>query len=242
MCFLALVYQQVKSYPVVIAANRDERVDRPSRDPHEVRRGVWAGLDMLAGGTWLGVNQHGVVAAIANQRSAEPQIADARSRGRLCLDLLDASSARQVADHLNERMSAHTYNPFNLLVADGLSGWVVSHPSAEHHPMLLEPGVHVIGNTQPGDLSDPKVSRGLAIIEPRDEVGSTLEMLAGVCRDHGTRGDGTDAICVHGDEYATVSSTLLAVHDQSLQRALYRYVPGNPCRSSYSDYATMLGE
>ena len=71
------------AWPLVLAANRDELADRPARPPGRHwpdRAEVVAGLDLQAGGSWLGVNDHGVVAGVLNRpvRSA-PRPASARA-------------------------------------------------------------------------------------------------------------------------------------------------------------------
>jgi uncharacterized protein with NRDE domain len=71
VCTLALYFRVVDDYPLVIAANRDEHYDRASMEPHLWRTNpvILAGKDLLAGGTWLGVNQHGLMAGILNRRA-----------------------------------------------------------------------------------------------------------------------------------------------------------------------------
>ena len=83
--------------PLLIAANRDEQYDRPSAPPQLLGKEpkFIAGRDLRAGGTWLGANEHGVIAAMLNRRinSQNVAFADARSRGLLCIDLLARRSA-----------------------------------------------------------------------------------------------------------------------------------------------------
>ncbi|HEX2385992.1 MAG TPA: NRDE family protein, partial [Candidatus Binatia bacterium] len=70
MCTLAIYLRQFEKYPVVIAANRDEHFARPSEAP-KLWKGdpaIVAGKDLVAGGTWLGVNSAGIAAAIVNRR------------------------------------------------------------------------------------------------------------------------------------------------------------------------------
>ena len=67
MCTLVLLRRPGHDWPLVLAANRDEMIDRPARPPARHwpdRPEVVAGLDELAGGSWLGLNDHGVVAGI----------------------------------------------------------------------------------------------------------------------------------------------------------------------------------
>ena len=66
MWFIFLLHQVVPEYPVILAPNCGELLDRPGTVPAEVRPGVWAGLDPRAAGAWLGLNDQGRVVAVEN--------------------------------------------------------------------------------------------------------------------------------------------------------------------------------
>lgn len=84
MCVLAMILEPSR---LLVAANRDEAYERPAAPPAEIEPGVVAGLDLRAGGTWLGSNRHGLFAAVTNRR--EPaSTPDAFSRGLLLRETL----------------------------------------------------------------------------------------------------------------------------------------------------------
>jgi uncharacterized protein with NRDE domain len=87
MCVLALWLGLDPKTPLVAAANRDESYDRPSSPPAEIEPGIVAGKDLLGGGTWLGVNRHGLFVAVTNRKSPE-RTPDSLSRGLLALEAL----------------------------------------------------------------------------------------------------------------------------------------------------------
>ncbi|PWT85887.1 MAG: hypothetical protein C5B58_02370, partial [Acidobacteria bacterium] len=69
MCLLAVFFRVVEDAPVVVGANREEAYARGGTVPQLLSgptRFV-AGLDPIAGGTWLGINQHGVLIAVTNR-------------------------------------------------------------------------------------------------------------------------------------------------------------------------------
>ena len=76
-----------------------------------------AGQDTLSGGSWLGVNDHGVVAAVLNRTGSLGPQAGKRSRGELVLDALDFADAREAAEAISH-LDAGAYRSFNLVVAD----------------------------------------------------------------------------------------------------------------------------
>jgi uncharacterized protein with NRDE domain len=238
MCTLIALHQCVVGAPLVVAANRDEFLDRPAEGPalrNTPHGTILAPKDARAGGTWIGLNATGLFAAVTNRRGEETN-PELRSRGLLVHEVLGAATAEQAALAV-ERLDAQLYNPFNLLVADGRTAHVIS--SAEETQRIdLEPGAHVIGNVHPLEVT-PKIAR------LRDEVARAveapgarvLEDLARVCRGH----DGDDPLastCVHAGPYGTRSSTLLRLGAEPE----LRHAGGAPCTAAYDDFSPLLCE
>src|SRR3990172_78928 len=145
MCTLALGFQLDRRWPLVLAANRDERLGRPS-EGWALREGACgqryaAPADLLAGGTWIGVSARGLVAAVTNYHTPldwypdparrsrgelvplpppppGPRAPPRRSRGELVPLALAAGDAAGAAGAL-ARLEASRWNPFHLVVADG---------------------------------------------------------------------------------------------------------------------------
>jgi uncharacterized protein with NRDE domain len=88
MCTLIVLYRPNHAWPMLIAANRDEMLDRPWLPPGRhwpERPSVIGGLDKLAGGSWFGLNDFGVAAGIMNRRETLGPLPGKRSRGELVL-------------------------------------------------------------------------------------------------------------------------------------------------------------
>lgn len=173
MCVLFIAVGQHPDYPLVIAANRDEFFDRPSAGLHywSDYPNILAGRDTRAGGTWLGVNYNGRIAAITNYRRPDLYRENAHSRGELAARFLrDDDSDRDFSQYLRE--SAASYNPYNLLfgrpgalrVFDSIAGTITP----------LDDGYHALSN---GSLDDrwPKMSRGVERLRRLIASDSTLE-------------------------------------------------------------------
>lgn len=129
MCTLVLLRRPGAGWPLLLAANRDEALSRPWRPPGRHwpdRAEVVAGQDELAGGTWLGVNDHGVVAAVLNRVGSLGPAAGKRSRGELVLDALDFEDAASAAVALAE-LDPDAYRPFNLIIADSVNAYWLRH-------------------------------------------------------------------------------------------------------------------
>jgi uncharacterized protein with NRDE domain len=241
MCTLIVLHRPDPSVPLVIAANRDEYLDRPAAGPAVIESGgrrVLAPLDLRAGGTWLGVAETGVFAALTNRPCPAPDPAR-RSRGLLVTEALAAPTAAEAAARLGS-LSEGAYNPFNLFVADGLRAFVVVY---EQGPIVTElaPGAHLIGNADPDDRSVPKVAR---LLEQTERVAEGpaewwLEGLAAVCRSHEGDGGPLAPACVHAGGYGTRSSTLLKLAAEPARSEL-RHADGPPCSAEYDEFSPLL--
>lgn len=120
MCTVIFLRRPDHDWPVIIGANRDEMNNRPWKPPArhwEDRPDVIAGLDETAGGTWLGVNEDGVVAAVLNRFGTLGPADGKRSRGELPLEALDHADAIDAAQALAE-LDGDAYRPFNMVIAD----------------------------------------------------------------------------------------------------------------------------
>src|SRR5580698_9094338 len=129
MCTLVILRRPDHLWPVVIGANRDEMIERPWRPPGRHwpdRPEVVAGLDLLGGGSWLGVNDWGVAAAVLNRHGSLGPMPGQRSRGELVLEALDHADAVAAAEALTY-LDPTAYRTFNLIVADNRDAFWLRH-------------------------------------------------------------------------------------------------------------------
>ena len=243
MCTLIALDRTVPGAPLVVAANRDEYFDRAASGPQlqQTPGGpILAPLDLRAGGTWLGLNPHGVFAAVTNRRSVFVD-SDRRSRGQLVLDALAGRTAREGAKRIAEAPEA-AFNPFNFFIADTESAFVVTYEDRAS-VCELEPGVHMVGNGEPDDRNDPKAARILEQAEKSAMRGRdfVLDELAMTCAEHDCGGGPLGDTCVHTPSYGTRSSLLMVLGaGQGDDRLLY--ADGAPCRTPYQDFTALLPE
>jgi hypothetical protein len=154
---------------VLLAANRDERLDRPWAPPAEYWPGIVGGRDRTAGGTWMAVNRHGVVAAVLNRVGTLGPAADKRSRGELPLIALAQPTAVLAADAIIG-LDAGAWRGFNMVVADNSGAWFVrgvgqGRPVAQ----ALPDGVSMVTAYDPNDPASARTARhlpGLRAAEP----------------------------------------------------------------------------
>src|SRR6266581_9268973 len=105
MCTLVILRRPEHPWPIIIGAYRDEMIDRAALPPGRHwpdRPEIVAGLDRLAGGSWLGLNDWGVAAAVLNRHGSLGPAAGLRSRGELVLAALDHADAVAAAEALSD--------------------------------------------------------------------------------------------------------------------------------------------
>ena len=120
MCTVVVLVRPGHSWPLMLAANRDEQLARAWDPPAEYWTeypGVVAGRDRSGGGTWMGMNRHGVVAAVLNRQGSLGPAPGKLSRGELPLRALAQPTAVAAAEALSE-LDAALWRSFNLILAD----------------------------------------------------------------------------------------------------------------------------
>lgn len=241
MCLLAVLYRLVPESPILVAANREEYFDRPSLPP-SIQSGkprVLCGLDQRAGGTWLGVNQHGMFVGLSNRRVQGADPLGARSRGLLAREVLRCNSARKGVDKAMEELMTHRYEGLNLIVCDAESGWVV-HSDGEQEVHPLEEGLNVIGNQNMNDPADDRVqlAHRLLTLQMLDSPVKFLAVASKVFARAPTP-QGRPTMVVRGNDYGTVSSTLIALSPKP-RDAIFQFASGAPDQTKYEDFSPML--
>lgn len=244
VCTLALYFQEFAEYPLIVAANRDEYFSRPSAAPRLLseKPRILGGQDLLAGGTWLGVNEHGLLVGVLNRRSEEKkEKPHARSRGLLCLDLLHCRELHE-AYRLLAKQEPSNYQPFNLLLASEGEAHVAYNEGTEMRCVQLDRGLHVLSNSAVFDPRSEKMDRAYVLfsnLRPRiqqasPESPSWIPAFKEALGDHVNSQRPKDAICVHAELYGTVSSSII-LYARPENRFVTYYSPGAPCRSEFNE-------
>jgi uncharacterized protein with NRDE domain len=243
MCTIAVWFRVHPEVPLIVAANRDEFLDRKFRPPERLGVGnagvIVAGVDELAGGTWMGATSGGFFAGLTNVRPPEGTDRRRRSRGELVVDVLRAGSS--AADVLASRSPAD-YNPFYLLFGDAAGLRLAASPPGAKTIALhdVAAGFHVLPNGPLDDRAFPKVARVAELVpDPKLRVDTLIGVLGRMLGDHVLVGDQPlTPICVHTPIYGTSSSTVLLVGDGRVER--YLFAAGTPCTTAFTDVTALL--
>lgn len=251
MCTLAIYFQVSERYPLAIAANRDEYLARPASAPAPDGRAPWVvcGRDLIAGGTWLGVNQHGVVAGILNRRTDRRPNPQLRSRGLLCREALNCRSAVQALAQAGQDHAG--YNPFNFLLVDATAAYVVSNHDG-WTVTQLPAGVHLISNLDLNDPTCPRIAKSHRLFEAAapllsgDDLAPFRREMQTILADHSTpldpRASGPPSnLCVHLGPYGTRCSSIVAAEARGDSARLRMWhADGPPCTTSYEEVELLV--
>ncbi|HYW57301.1 MAG TPA: NRDE family protein [Polaromonas sp.] len=150
MCLIAFAIGASDKWPLVVASNRDEFLDRPTlplaRWTTSAGKEVISGRDERAGGTWLGLSPGGRVAMLTNVREPQPSNAE-KSRGELVMQWLEGES--DLASFMTKTDGA-AYGPCNLVLGRLGSAtwhWLTNRgESAGWSSQVLAPGTYGLSN------------------------------------------------------------------------------------------------
>ncbi len=240
MCILALQYQVAKDAPILVAYNREEALDRPSSVPRiqSGRPRVVCPIDRKAGGTWFGVNQHGLFVAVANRPKRRVPL-EPISRGILCRKLLGFNNARDAARYAMEELLTDNYMGANYVCADANYAAVV-YGGDEVKIVEIPPGLHLLTNGDLDDPNDPRqaFARRLMTLQKLD---SAVAFLAVASRTFARRCDaeGRWGVVFTRGNFGTVSSTLLSLTKKT-HHAILQHAPGPPDQVAYEDFSALL--
>lgn len=253
MCTLVFAWQVFDAH-LVVGANRDERLERPSESPavRDWDPDVVAPVDEEADGTWFGYNEHGVFVAITN-RWVDGSFGGERSRGLLVRDALRSETAEAAARSVERAVREDEYDGFNLVVADE-SAALYFEWDGQLAVSNLKPGVHVVVNVgADGNYRIPAARQEAAEdqagnadrLRNRLQPGPDEDERSWLDRVQHTISDHEYGVCIHGavseprsdgpsdtpdGGFGTHSSSLLVLGESE---ETYRYADGPPCRTSY---------
>jgi hypothetical protein len=255
MCTTVILRRPGHAWPVILAANRDEMAERPWLPPARHwpdRSEVVAGLDREAGGTWLGLNDHGLLAGVLNRMGSLGPRAGKRSRGELVLEALDHAEAAEAARALAQ-LDPAAYRSFNLLIADAEQAFWLRNlggvGSSGVEVFGVPPGLSMLTARDLNDETSPRIDGYL----PRLRAARPPDPEAGDWRDWSNilasrRGRPADdpfaAMTIVTDEgFGTVSSSLIAL--PAVPRSLadrprspvWLFAAGRPDRHPYEALA-----
>ena len=156
MCTVVVLWRPGHAWPLLLAANRDERLDRPWDPPGAWwpgRPGLVGGRDRLGGGSWMAA-EAGRVACVLNRPGSLGPAPGKRSRGEL--------PGMALAD---TPIDAGAYRPFNLVIAGRGGARFVRGDGSRLDGWALPPGVSIITAYDPNDPASARATAHRAAFE-----------------------------------------------------------------------------
>ena len=242
MCTMIILRRPGHDWPLLVAANRDEMADRPWEPPARHwsdRDHVIAGRDVLAGGSWLGVNDYGLVAGVLNRMNTLGPAPGLRSRGELPLEALDHAEATIAADAL-AHLDPAAYRPFNMIVGDATSAFWLANRGERIDMAEIPEGVSMITAYDLNDPESPRTRRYLPQFkdaptpDPATGDWSSWQHLMGNPEHDAEAGPGGAMRVETATGFGTVSSSLIAlprpkeVLEAAPQRPVWLFAAGRP--------------
>jgi len=240
MCTVIVLHRPGHGWPLLVAANRDEKLDRRADPPGPwwpEYPGLIGGRDRTAGGTWLAINPAGVIACILNRPGSLGPVPDKRSRGVLPLLAIARAASAAAAAELIAGLDAQDWRPFNLVLADRDGAWFGKGLGAGR-PQLspLAPGLSMVTAHDPNDLSSPRTARHLPRFQaapapdPAEQDWLSWEnLLSDGGYEHGLN----ETLCVPPlGGFGTVSASLIGLPRRGAP--VWRFAPGPPGRTAFA--------
>jgi uncharacterized protein with NRDE domain len=260
MCTLLILRHVHPEWPLILAANRDELLERPASGPRFLPgspRLLVPGLDQVRGGTWMGVTDSGLFVGLTNQRGSLAQGVAPRSRGEVVMQALRAGNIQAVERFL-DTVDPSAFNPFNLLYGDAHQLRVAYARSSG--PLIrkdVPEGIHVLPNDELDSPALPKVTRArlLAAEHARRPWPELALRLQEILADHHLPPEEqppepppgapfsralarqVQALCIHTPAYGTRSSAIVALAPGRVAHVLASEAP--PCQGVFRDLGSL---
>lgn len=229
MCTVITLHRPGHPCPLLLAANRDEMLARAWDPPAAYwpeQPEVVAGRDRSGGGTWMGINAAGVVAAVLNRKGSLGPAPGKRSRGELPLLALRHGSAAAAAQAI-AALDAGQWRSFNMVLADR-TGVVFVRGLGHGRPesRALASGLHMVTAHDPDDPESPRVARHFARLQAAatPEADDWTGWRAILADRSGPAGAQMNVVPRGG--FGTVCSSLVAMAEEGTVH--WRFAPGPP--------------
>ena len=153
MCTSVILFRKEHAWPLLIGSNRDEKLSKKSKFPakHWPKQfpNIIGGYDEEKGGTWIAINNNGLVSIIHNRSLEKNNNIIKRTRGHIILELLNFEKIEDSIKYL-QNLNQNKYNGFNIIIGDKSNCFWGKHTSVDKKVYINE------------------VSEGLSVLTDKD--------------------------------------------------------------------------
>lgn len=222
---------------ISIAFNRDESITRAKAIVPKVYsrdgKSFIMPLDPDAGGSWICVNQSGLVFALLNNYQAwvKPTSASLISRGQIIKDLALTQNLMQAKEYLAELKLLH-FQPFTLMLVSHSAKcmWQNDGRSKQLNEHRLPANYFSSAHPQAERVLDERkqVAMNWSVAEERDLIALHKAHLPNNSLTETE--DRSFSICMHHDKGHTQSLSLISLYKTE---AVFKYWNGQPCETDH---------
>ena len=241
MCTIVIDFNPKNEWPLIIGSNRDEMIDRPWLQPSRnwpLKPSIFGGLDLKGKGSWLSVNDNGVIASITNKSQTLGPHKNKRSRGEIVLNALEAKNST-LAGKVIENINTNLYQDFNLLLADQNNAYMLELNSKRKEKIIKKvilPGIHIITSKNINDPTCKRIAKFLPLFKkaprPQPSLNKWDAWISLLSQKNEENINDTYLNLCHRSGFGTVSSSLIAIKSNEKKIAwLYSNQP--PSVTSY---------
>ncbi len=247
MCTVVLLIRPGHAWPMLLAANRDEMLERAWDPPAAYwpeQPDIIAGRDRSGGGTWMGVNRpRRLRRRVLNRLQAAwgPAIGKPKPRGELPLLALTVRHGDRGGTEAIAASDASAWRSYNLVLADRF-GAIFVRGLGQGRPEVqsLSPGLHMVTAHDPDDPDSPRVTRHFERFQtarPPEPGNRARNWQAILARTRCRRTGGADQRVVPRGGFGTVCSSLLMLPASG--PPVWQFAPGAPDMAGFRPICTM---
>ena len=248
MCTSIILFRKSHIWPVIIGTNRDENLDRISKFPgrHWVIKypHIIAGKDEEKKGSWIGINDYGLVAIIHNRVLNSIAANKKNSRGNIVLEVLNYSNINDALQYIYN-FDRINYNNFNLLIANYNECYWIKHDlnNKELLTQKLEEGLSIMTYKDLNDKNDKKINFYYQLFSslevPNPSIDNWDFWKQSLTNYNSNHLNDNNRICFtdYQNNFGTKSSSLIAIPNikKTKEKLIFKSTKSFPINNQYID-------
>ena len=248
MCTSIILFRKSHIWPVIIGTNRDENLDRISKFPerHWVKEypHIIAGKDEEKKGSWIGINDYGLVVIIHNRILNGKVTNKSTSRGHIVLKMLNYSNMNDALQYILN-FDRFNYNNFNLLIANHNECHWIKHDLNNKNLLIqqLEEGLSIMTYKDLNDRNDEKINFYYQLFSSLDAPNPSIDnwdfWKKNLTNYKSDNLKDNNKICFtnYQNNFGTRSSSLIAIpnNKKTKEKLIFKSTKSFPIKNQYID-------
>ena len=230
MCTLIILYRPNNKWPLLVGGNRDEMLNRPWLEPtNHWNNSICAGKDILAGGTWIGINKQGIIASVLNRPNSLGNDKNKISRGTIPIDILHKNNIEDVINYV-KNINTQSFKPFNLFFGNNKKAfWAKITDNNKIIINNITPGIHFLDSYDLNSLKSPRFIYNLRLFKnlktPNPDNNSWASWKKFFLNDQHSHDQPLSAMFIKNNKnnYGTLCTSFLAVPNSNKLKTIFLF-------------------